>query len=447
MSSLLPAEAMCVLLISQCIISLLLDLRDKKKLYVMTAFYIGVIITTTANLLYIMKVAAGGVTEFSMYKYIVQAHIDEATAVWCLGNASIFVGYQLFKNGKLPPVSFDLSGPKTLKNLYTFIVVFAILNLTGNMVNLSFITGGIQKVLSLLNVMGILFYARLWVYEDNIQYRNYAITLAVLQTVIALYTSFLRVELLTPAISFFGGYFIGKGSIKYVFSARIIPALIFAGIFSLFFNTLAGNRSHFITAFTGDDNSQYNSSYKDLSEGEDKGEGGALERSANIAQLTNIVDLVKRNGYYGGAASFPLLAAFVPRLFWPDKPTIQLGTWFALEIGVASIGEGGRANNSVNMSVPGELYLDFGWIGVVLGCIFFGGLVAVFWNASEFNDSPYNLSGALWGGYLLLYAIMGIGADLQIVVSLVSTYIVFLIIKKVAKRDEGTSHRAAVEGE
>ena len=444
-SSVFPAEVMSVLLIAHCIISILRDIANKMKLYVMTAFYIGVIITTLANLLYIIKISSGGLSEYSMYKYIVEAHINEATVLWCIGNCCIFIGYKLFEKSKLPTVSFDLSKEKTLKHLFTFIVVFSILNLTGNMINLSFITGGIQKVLSLLNVMGILFYARLWVYEDNKKYRNYALVLAVMQTVIALYTSFLRIELLTPAISFFGGYFIGKGSIKYLFSARVVPALLVVVIFSLFFKTLAGNRSHFISAFTNNGVDPYNSSYTDLSEAVDKGEGGAFERSANIAQLTNVVALVKKNGFYGGAVSYPLIAAFVPRIFWPDKPTIQLGSWFALEIGAATIGESGRANNSVNMSVPGELYLDFGWIGVVIGCILFGGMVAIFWNASEFNESPYNLSGALWGGYLLLYALLGIGSDLQIVVSLLSTYIVFLIVKKIANRDEGTSHRAALE--
>ena len=98
------------------------------------------------------------------------------------------------------------------------------------------------------------------------------------------------------------------------------------------------------------------------------------------------------------------------------------------------------------MTIPGEFYLDFGWIGLVIGCLFFGGLLAMFWNAARFMESPYNLSGTLWGGYLLLYALGGIGADLQIVVSLVSTYIVFLIIKKIAQRNENTRFRAALEG-
>jgi hypothetical protein len=170
-----------------------------------------------------------------------------------------------------------------------------------------------------------------------------------------------------------------------------------------------------------------------------------MERSANIAQLTNVIGLVKTNGYYGGAVSSPLIAAFIPRFLWPDKPTIQLGAWFAVQIGMATIGDAGRANNSINMSVPGELYLDFGWIGVVLGCLLFGGIVALFWNAAGFYQSPYNLSGTLWGGYLLHYALLGIGSDLQIIVSLVSTYLVFLFLKIIFRQNESVSHRPALE--
>ena len=447
LASVFPAEVMSVLLILHCVISIINDIGSGKKLYVMSAFYTGVIIITSANLLYIIKISTTGIGEYSMYKYIVSEHINEATNIWCIGNAAIFVGYKLFEKGKLPVVSFDIDKKRSLRAMFVFIVFISLLSITGNMVNFSFISGAVQKVLSLLNIMGILFFARLWVYEDNKDYRNYAIIIAVMQTIFALFTSYLRVELLTPAISFFGGYFIGKGSLKYLFSARVVPALLVVVIFSLFFKSLAGNRSHFISVFTGEGVEQSNSSYVDLSDAVDKGEGGALERSANIAQLTNVVALVKKNGFYEGRVTFPLLAAFIPRFLWPDKPTFELGTWFALEIGAATIGEGGRANNSINMSVPGQLYLDFGWLGLVIGCILFGGMVALFWNSSEFNESPYNLSGALWGGYLLLYAIMGIGADLQIVVSLISTYLMFLIIKKIANRNEGISHRAALEGQ
>ncbi len=437
---------MCSLLILHCIVKIIADIRQGKRgLHVMTTFYIGLILTTFADAWFINKIDNYGVAEYSMYRYIIQASIPDAVKMWTIGNTFIFMGYELFATKSFASIRVDIKNPRIIKNLYNFILFFALLNLSGNAINLSYITGGLQKVLSLLNIMGILFFARLWVTENNRKYRTYAVTLAVLQTTIALFVSFLRIELLTPSIAFFGGYFIAKGDIRYILSYRIVPPIVILIIFSLFFRTLAGNRSHFISAFTADAPQKFNSSYT-VGDGTGGDEGGLLERSANIAQLTNVMHLVDKNGTYNGRASEPLLAAFIPRFLWPDKPKVQLGAWFALEIGAASIGETGRANNSINMSIPGELYLDFGWIGLAIGALLFGGLVAAFWNAARFNDSSYNLTGALWGGYLLLYALAGIGSDLQIVVSLISTYLVFLFIKRLSKAYEGTLNRAAVAG-
>jgi hypothetical protein len=81
------------------------------------------------------------------------------------------------------------------------------------------------------------------------------------------------------------------------------------------------------------------------------------------------------------------------------------------------------------MTIMGEMYLDFGWIGVLIGCILYGMFMAVLWNSVEFFASPYNLLGILFGGYILVFS-FGIGADLQIVVSYLSTYLIIYAIKK-----------------
>jgi hypothetical protein len=398
-------------------------------------------LATFANMLFVIKIRTTGIGENSMYHYIVPEYIDDATLLWAIGNASIFAGYQFFKKNSLPSISVEITNKMVIRNLFYFIFVFTLIRVMGNSIRFSMLGGGFEKVLNLLAVIGILFYARLWTKENNTTYRNYAIILCIMQVVIAL-GSFLRSDLITPFFSFFCGYFIGKGKLKYLFSYRILPILIFVIVFSKFFDSLGGNRSNFLAAFT-EGNRRDNTAYTyDINE---QDRGGVLERSSNVTQLTNIIKLTKANGYYEGRASTPLAAAFIPRFLWPDKPQIQLGAWFALEIGVATINDIGRANNSINMTVPGQLFLDFGWIGLALGCFLFGGLIAIFWNASQFNDSPYNITGTLWGGYLLLYAFGGMGADLQIVVSLISTYLAFLIIKKILQQHEKSSlNRAAL---
>ncbi len=447
LSGVLDAVGISALLIAHCIINLLIDItrKEKRGVYVMSTFNIGIMLITFANLNYINSIYTYGLNELSLYKYIVVEYINEGTLIWAVGNASIFIGYELFSKSSLPSLSVEIKNVKILDAYFRYIIGLAIISLSGNLVNFGFISGGIQKVLGLFSVMGILFYARLWGKLGVQKYRNYAIFLAVMQTINSLYNSYLRIDLLTPTIIYYGGYFIGKSNLKSVFSNKIFVPIFIIVVFSQFFNTLGGNRAHFIDSFKSDGaDYQTHNSYADFSA--DKNErGGLLERSSNIAQISNVVNLVEKNGLYLGQASAPLVAALVPRFLWPDKPQIQLGTWFALEIGAATISSyTGRANNSVNMTIPGELYLDFGWFGVVLGGIFFGGLIALFWNSSKFKDSAFNILGALWGGYLLLFALFGIGADLQIIVTLLSTYIIFLVIKKIAKSYEGILSRTSV---
>lgn len=406
-------------------------------------YYLGASISTLANAKYLDKIEKFGIQSTDIYFYIVTEYVRQGTSIWVIGNTMIFIGFEVFFKKGLPSIRVDIENKKFVSGTFKFILIIALLTLSGYSINLSGLTGGLQKVLSLLNLMGIMYYARLWVVENNSTYRNYAIILLVLQMAIALLTSFLRLDLLTPLITFTGGYFIGKGSLKYIFSARIIPLVIVFALFSSVFNTLGENRAHFITAFTEEQKVEGGqSSYTDLSK--QGGSSGVFERSSNIAQLSNIVSLVEKKGTYNGRASIPLLAALIPRFLWPDKPQIQLGAWFAFEIGAGTLTATGTVNNSVNMSIPGELYLDFGWVGLVIGCFLFGGILALFWNAGEFNQSAYNLPGALWGGYLLLYGIIGIGADLQIVVSLLSTYLVFLMIKKILNNYAGVLSRPTV---
>ncbi len=447
LTGVLDGVGISALLIAHCIINLLVDItrKDKRGVYIMSTFNVGIMLITFANLSYINRIYTYGLSEESMYKYIIIEYINDGTLIWAVGNASIFLGYELFLKSSLPTISVEVKNVKIIEGYFKFIIALAVLNLSGNIVNFGFISGGLQKVLGLFSVMGILFYARLWGELGVKKYRNYAVFLAVMQTFNALYSSYLRIDLLTPTIIYYGGYFIGKSNLKAIFSSKIFVPIFILVVFSQFFNTLGGNRAHFIDSFKSED-VEYESrnSYADLSA--DKNErGGLLERSSNIAQISNVVNLVEKKGLYLGQASAPLIAALVPRFLWPDKPQIQLGTWFALEIGAASItASTGRANNSVNMTIPGELYLDFGWFGVVLGGIFFGGLIALFWNSSKFNESAFNILGALWGGYLLLFALFGIGADLQIIVTLFSTYIIFLVIKKIAKSYEGILSRTSV---
>lgn len=424
--------------------------KKREELNVLMAFMVSVIVTALANAILVYRLNKYGINKESMYNYVILKYVRDAVVLSAIGNTCIFIGYEVFKKKSLPPITVMVTNPKTLDIIFRIAVVLAVANFAGYVVNFGKISGGFQKFVTLFYDMSVLFFARLWGKEESKKYRTYAIILCIFRVLIALFTAYLRIELLQPFIIFFGGYFLGKGRMKYVLSFRIVPALVVMVSFSLVFATLGANRAQFAKVFFKDEDAEQvvtvmERSYAITSE-QESDRNNVLIRGANIAQLSNIFSLVERNGFYNGKISLPLIAAFIPRFLWPEKPSFELGTWFALEIGVATVNPlTNRANNSVNMSIPGQLYMDFGYPGVIIGCFFVGLILASFWNAAQFNASPNNIFGTIWGGYLLFFSLFGIGADLQIFVTLTSTYIAFLLIKRLIGLYANTEHRPAME--
>jgi hypothetical protein len=111
----------------------------------------------------------------------------------------------------------------------------------------------------------------------------------------------------------------------------------------------------------------------------------------------------------------------VPRFLWPDKPVVQKGGWFAWRIGQAWIEPDGTYSNSVNMTIPGELYLNYGWLGVLIGCPLFGTILAMFWKRTSFWSKRPSELGTSFGFYLLWFGVT-LSADLQILVTILATY-------------------------
>ena len=446
LSQVFPGEIITGIVVFHCAINIATNLKGLiNRLDFITFYNIGILLASFANILFINKVKLYGTSTdvLHIYNFIDIRYIDEASLLWAIGNTFVFIGYELFSKKTLPSIAIIIDNKKLLDKIYYFIIGITLLNLTGNIINLAFIAGGVQKVLLLLCSVGTLFYSRLWVTENSKKYRMYAISICAIQTYIALFYSYIRLDLITPICILFLGYFIGKGDIKYLATYRIIPVILVFVVYFQFFQSFGGNRSHFIAAFINDQQTTASYSYV---EGDEHASGTLLERISCISQMTNVIKLTKEKGFYNGMASAPLVAAFIPRAIWPDKPRVAIGSWCAVEIGAGTMNDFGYSNNSVNMTIPGELYLDFGWIGVAVGCLFWGAILAMFWNSAQFNESPFNLTGTLWGGYLLQGAMGALGADLQSVVTLISTYLVFLLIKKSLNQYANSRHRASVEG-
>jgi len=380
-------------------------------------FALGVVVVDLGNVALIDEVVQGTVTTYS---YIVPAYIDDAAQIWCVSITIIIMGYILAAKKSLPAINFDVKR-EHLKIVFYLLLLVNIIIIFSATVSLK----TSLQIFNLLNTFGILFFARLWGKEDNKTFASYAIILLVLETYIALATSYLRSEVIFPMVCLFIGYFIGKGKVRYVFSYRVAPFVFVGVIYATAFSAMELQRSNFLGFFLDKKVENPNQVKVDKKD-------ALLIRSANLAQMTNVINLVHENGFYNGTASYPLLVAVIPRVLWPEKPKIQLGAWFALEIGQANI-VGDRVNNSINMTVMGEMYLDFGWPGVILGSLLLGALVAMLWNSTHFYGSVYNLNGSVFGGYILLILLIGLAADLQIVITFFSYYLSFYILKYIVK--------------
>lgn len=417
--------------IGQTAASLLLSLtKDKKFVNPYNVNHIALLLVNFGNLSLLDRIARG---ENYMYWFASVEHMQTATLIWCVGNSAFLLGYQLFKSFSLPTIGIKL-GQGHMQSLFYITVVLSIFS--KYITKLFFLPGAFAKILSLSGLLGILFFARIWAKENDKTARNNVIVLFVIQQFNALFFSYLRFEILMPIIVFYSGYLAGKESVRYIFSYRVLPFIAVMVLFLNAFSQLGDSRANFALGFYNVYVAPDEETVEDEMGTSDVYEfavdrGGMLDRSATLAQVSCCVDLVNKNGYYGGSVSAPIITALIPRFLWPEKPKIAIGQWFALASGAGYSANGKTVNNSVNITIPGELYIDFGWIGVVIGCLLFGGLIVMTWNASQFNESAYNFTGAVLGGYMIFYALTGISIDLQIVINYLSFYLIFVVIKRI----------------
>ena len=154
-----------------------------------------------------------------------------------------------------------------------------------------------------------------------------------------------------------------------------------------------------------------------------------LSRLTTINQLSQIGLLVDEEGFLKGQTLAYLAYAFIPRFLWPQKPAIAKGAWFALHIGLAYVRPDGRISNAINMTVPGELYLNYGWDGVFVGLTLLGFFIAALWHTTDFWSSPRNVLGTAFAFYLMWPWIgFSLGGDLQIIVTIIAVYLILVAV-------------------
>jgi len=126
--------------------------------------------------------------------------------------------------------------------------------------------------------------------------------------------------------------------------------------------------------------------------------------SLNLTQLKDVdvfdtlvhsVGLVEQQGYYWGANTEAICLFFVPRALWPGKPVV--GGLIVGEDLNANVRSAGTAN--LSFFVGGDLYMDFGFAGVVGGamiCALLWLLYEKYMSSFAHSDVPnYMLVGSI----------------------------------------------------
>jgi hypothetical protein len=263
-----------------------------------------------------------------------------------------------------------------------------------------------------------------------------ALALAAVVAAHALFFAYLRSAVVIPMFAFALGAVLGARSARPLRSRFMLPVYGAGGAFVVVFKAFGELRSSMGAGMDRIDTLRAADS------------GNAWEsvlafvsRLSSFNQLSQVAHLVDRDGLYRGATLEYLGYAFIPRVLWPEKPIIAKGQWFAFEIGRAQELDSGLYSNSINMTVPGELYLNFGWIGVMTGCLLVGAYFMLLWRATSFWETDDNHLGQALGFYLLFTA-LSLGADLQVLVTLTAIYLLFVLASFLLNR----STRRALPG-
>lgn len=281
--------------------------------------------------------------------------------------------------------------------------------------------GTLSALVVLLPDLSIFTLSRLGAARKSRRLIMVALVVALAAAIYAAVFAYLRAEILLPIFAFVTGLVVGNRSLAILRRRFLMPVYLLVALFAVNFATLGRIRA------TGAGQSRVEAFRASSMSASDTASGvdALFVRLSTLNQLSQVGLLAHKDGFLRGATLEYLGFAFVPRFLWPAKPKIAKGAWFAYRIGEAIRRPDGTYNNSINMTVPGELFLNFGWPGVFVGSYLFGALLALLWSTAVFWKDDNNPLGTAFGFYLLWIGI-GLVADLEIIVTLVAMYLVFL---------------------
>jgi O-antigen polysaccharide polymerase Wzy len=144
-----------------------------------------------------------------------------------------------------------------------------------------------------------------------------------------------------------------------------------------------------------------------------------------------IATRVETEGYTYGATLDYMVWASVPRILWKDKPYVSRGGWFTADIGASLTPE--AAGTSTGMTSPGELFWNFGWIGVMCGMGLMGLLIALLWRLA-LPDPTLGIIAMLPYVHILADAMLYQDSEAgSSIMNIIQAYLLFFVVMKVAQ--------------
>jgi len=129
-------------------------------------------------------------------------------------------------------------------------------------------------------------------------------------------------------------------------------------------------------------------------------EGAYFLDPAKTAAIVSHVN--ENNSYFLGSSFFNFILTPIPRILWPEKPNIRLGPYVGQEILLFN-NQSGAPPGGI-----GELYINFGWPGVILGMALLGAIVARLWRRyiAAVDRRFQKISLALYMAAIMLFLVV-----------------------------------------
>ncbi len=159
-----------------------------------------------------------------------------------------------------------------------------------------------------------------------------------------------------------------------------------------------------------------------------------VNRQFDSVPVGFIVGEVDRSGLLLGETMQYASYAFIPRLLWPDKPTVTRGAWFSTRLGLFQTEA--EATTSLGMTAVGELYWNFGTLGVLVGMLGIGCGLGCLWRIAGADPREKPIHMLLYVSIMLAMPDMpeAVTVFVSIAISFLTFRAAFLVVDMLRRR-------------